>query len=434
MSRALPGRATRAAAGVTAGVARHHPMRGSFDPNRRNDLLAITYGLGAFAVLIAWLVYPHAVGNEAELATVLAVAVALSILLHVLRDRLPVWGGDAAILGSLVLIDLGLFGTKLHVYPMLLGPFYVWVGFVSPLWFSRRRAVLYCLLAVLASSIVVAVSDTAAALAGWVITMATLLVAFLITDFLTAALVRRERLAVVGEMASVVGHDLRNPLGAVSNTLFLLRHGLGDAVNEEQARQFSTAEREIAKATAILEHLGDFVRPAHPDARPVSVRDLVTEVTEVSPARDGVELVTDIEDITVMVDRGHLAQVLTNLVTNAYDSLDGHGRLRVAARMKGEVAILTVQDDGPGMEKSVAERVFEPFFTTKSRGTGLGLAIVRRLVESNGGSVSLETAPGEGATFVIELPIASGPLGGQEVLSEEATRADGQATRHTLLQ
>src|SRR6202035_4808697 len=121
--------------------------------------------------------------------------------------------GDLAVVGSLVLIDLGLFFTKLHVHPGLLSPFFVWVGFASPLWFPRRRAIFYAFLAGVASGIVVIVASSAEAAAGWVITMATLVVAFCITSFLTDALVKRERLGVVGEMASVVGHDLRNALG-----------------------------------------------------------------------------------------------------------------------------------------------------------------------------------------------------------------------------
>ena len=117
--------------------------------------------------------------------------------------------------------------------------------------------------------------------------MATLVVAFCITSFLTDALVRRERLAVVGEMASVVGHDLRNPLGAVSNALFLLQHGLGDDVTVDQERHFQMAGREIAKAAAIIDHLSSYVRPGEPIIAPMELGERVAEVPRVTPPLSG---------------------------------------------------------------------------------------------------------------------------------------------------
>ena len=167
--------------------------------------------------------------------------------------------------------------------PRTVEPFYIWVGFASPLWFPRRRAVLYALLAVVASGVVILVAHPAQAVAGWLITMATLVVAFCITSFLTDALVKREKLAVVGEMASAIGHELRNPLGAVMNAVFLLRLGLQDGISHEQELQLQVAEREISKADAILNELGAYVRPGRPVVSFVHLEALVAEVLEVAP-------------------------------------------------------------------------------------------------------------------------------------------------------
>lgn len=375
-------------------------------------LLALTYSLGGLAVLVAWLVDPNDISNRPGMAIVLGVAFAAAAVIYARRNHLPRYSGDVAVVGSLVLIDAGLFFTKLHVHPGLLSPFFVWVGFASPLWFPRRRAILYAFLALVASGIVAMVSGSAEAAAGWVIAMTTLIVAFCITSFLTDALVKRERLAVVGEMASVVGHELRNPLGVVSNTLYLLHHSLGQNVVADQEKQFEMAEREIAKASAIIHHLREYVRPEEPliappqlpVIAPVDLRAVVAEVLEVAPVSEGIKVTQDVAPITLLADRGQLAQVLTNLITNACDAMGERGSLRIVASAKGRAVVVEVEDDGPGIEKSSADRIFEPFYTTKLHGTGLGLAIVRRLVEAHGGSVRVESDPSRGTRFLVRLP------------------------------
>jgi len=258
--------------------------------------------------------------------------------------------------------------------------------------------------------------------------MATLVVAFCTTSFLTDALVKRERLAVVGEMASVVGHDLRNPLSAVSNALFLLRYSLEDQVTEDQERCFQLAWREIDKAAAIVEHLSAYVRPGEPVIAPVDLRALVAEVLEVAPPHPGVEVTVDVAPVTLLADRGQLAQVLTNLVSNAYDAMGERGALRVVATIDGDAVLIEIEDDGLGIERSMAERVFEPFYTTKYRGTGLGLAIVRRLVEGHRGSVDVDLEAREGTRFSVRLPHSEIPAPGdtrQQGSGVLGSQADG---------
>ena len=410
-----------------------HLGKPAFDPHGRGELLALTYALGGLAVAIAWLADPRDVGNRVGLGTLLALVFVASALLYALRSHLPRYTGDVAIVGSLVLIDLALFFTRLHVHPGLLSPFFVWVGFVSPLWFPRVKALFYAGLAVVASGVVVVSVPSAQAVAGWVITMATLVVAFYITSLLTDALVERERLAVVGEMASVVGHDLRNPLSAVSNALFLLRHSLEDHVTEDQERYFQLAWREIDKAAGIVEHLSAYVRPGEPVIAPVDLRALVAEVLEVAPLPPDVEVTVDVAPVTLLADRGQLAQVLTNLVSNAYDAIGERGALRVVATIDGDAVLIEVEDDGLGIDRSMAERVFEPFFTTKYRGTGLGLAIVRRLVEGHGGSVAVDLEAPIGTRFSVRLPHSLVPAPGdtrQQASEVLRSLADGPSPAH----
>ena len=374
-----------------------------FDVRGRGELLALTYSLGGVAVLIAWIIDPRDVSNRSGMAALLSFVLVAAATIYMFRRHLPRYAGDLAIVGSLVLIDFGLFFTRLHSHPGLLSPFFVWVGFASPLWFSRRRATLYVVLAGIASGVVVLVAGTSEAAAGWVITMATVIVAFVITSFLTDVIVKRERLAVVGEMASVVGHDLRNPLAAVLNSLYLLRVSLKEDLTEQQGRHIQVAEREIAKAASIVEHITEYVRPRKPVLAPFELGELIEEILEVTPTRAAVTVLVDVPLISLIGDRVQVGQVLTNLVTNALDAVGERGCVRIAASVESRRVVLSVEDDGPGIRPSLKDRIFEPFYTTKHQGTGLGLAIVRRLVEANGGSITLDHDASQGTRFLVTL-------------------------------
>ena len=163
------------------------------------------------------------------------------------------------------------------------------------------------------------------------------------------------------------------------------------------SNDFSTWRNERSpKASDITSDLSSYVRPGTPVITAVDLGALIEEVLEVAPARKSIDVRVEVGPITLLADKGQLAQVLTNLVTNAYDAMGDQGSLDIIASVEGRRAVIKVEDDGPGIDPSLAERIFEPFYTTKHQGTGLGLANVRRLVEANGGSVHLTEALCEG--------------------------------------
>jgi signal transduction histidine kinase len=223
------------------------------------------------------------------------------------------------------------------------------------------------------------------------------------------ALVRSERLSALGEMASVVGHELRNPLAAVTNALYLLRQRLGEPVDPGYEKHLDMAERETTKAATLAQDLTAFVRPRQPNKENVDVAALVGEVVDATPPPPSVTIDFEVEPMTVVADKHQLAEVLTNLVTNAYQAISGYGWVRIVARDREDGFELSVEDSGPGIDGALSSRVFEPFFTTKPDGTGLGLAIVQRLVESHGGEVSVANQPAGGARFVVRLPATPAP-------------------------
>jgi signal transduction histidine kinase len=223
-------------------------------------------------------------------------------------------------------------------------------------------------------------------------------------------LVLQERLAAIGEVAAAVGHELRNPLGVLTNSLYLIRATAPNADQPPTSRHLDTAEREISAAAAIVDSLLEFAREREPAALPVDLADLVEESLSVAPPPPEVGVVQmGLHEIPrVLADRQQLRQVLLNLLTNAYEAMDGAGVLTIEASTNGAAQVdIRVTDTGPGMDAETASRIFEPFFTRKAKGIGLGLPVTRRIVEKHGGSIAAESVPGHGATFVVTLPAAA---------------------------
>lgn len=218
------------------------------------------------------------------------------------------------------------------------------------------------------------------------------------------ALVRSERLTAVGEMASVIGHELRNPLAAVTNSLFIVRNDLGEDVSPMTDKYLSLAERETSKAATLADDLTAFVRPREMKTSEMQLSDLFSEVLAATPPPDNVEVVVDVAVIDLVGDRNQLAEVLTNLITNAYQAMPDGGTLRlVGSSDEGNVTIV-VEDSGQGVEQTTMDHVFEPFFTTKASGTGLGLAIVQRLVQAHHGEITITNVAGGGVRATVVLP------------------------------
>ena len=216
-------------------------------------------------------------------------------------------------------------------------------------------------------------------------------------------LLRNERLAALGELATVVGHELRNPLGAAINDLYLHRISLAERVGEDDMVHVGRAETQIHRAARLSEDLTAYMREREPVLTDVDVAALVEELTASSPPPDGVRVETDAA-VRLTADANLITQVLTNLLTNAYQAMDAAGRVRVSTAADGDAALLAVEDDGPGFGAGVTERALDPFFTTKTEGTGLGLAIVQRLVQLHGGSVSIGNVPSGGARVSVRIP------------------------------
>ena len=219
-------------------------------------------------------------------------------------------------------------------------------------------------------------------------------------------LVRREKLAVLGQMAGSVSHELRNPLGAISNAVYYLKMVLPDA-DETVKEHLEMIAEEVRGSDRIISDLLDFSRTRTPDREQIAVSELVAEVLEKRPPPEEVKVTTQIaSDLPpVYVDRHQIGQVLGNLVTNAYQAMKEGGALTISAQVEKDRVTLSITDTGCGISKENMAKLFEPLYTTKAKGLGLGLTVVKTLVEANGGSIEVESGVGEGSAFTVWLPL-----------------------------
>lgn len=223
-----------------------------------------------------------------------------------------------------------------------------------------------------------------------------------------ASLTEAERLAGLGQVAAIMAHEIRNPLGAIANCVGVLKK-----VDPSDGRWHTAVEiigREVDRLGQLVADILTRARRPVPPTAPVRLGDLIAEtLAGLSPTLIGRTTVvrTGLGSApSVVGDRVHLQQMIWNLVVNALDALAGAGRLAISLTALGERVRLTVEDDGAGIPDELRDRIFEPFFSTKEHGTGLGLAVVKRVVDEHGGTIWVEKAEPRGTSFIVELPTA----------------------------
>ena len=226
-------------------------------------------------------------------------------------------------------------------------------------------------------------------------------------------LVRQEKLAVLGQLAGGVGHELRNPLAVIVNAVYFLKL-VQPGADEKIKDYLGMIERETRTAEMIIADLLDFARVQAAEREAVSVSEIVQRVLARYPAPASVTVSLDFPPDLPMVfaDPRQMEQALGNLTVNACQAMPKGGELVISVQCsvisENTFVAISVRDSGVGIPPENMKKLFEPLFTTKAKGIGLGLAVSQKLAEANGGRIEVQSEPGVGSTFTLWLPVQGG--------------------------
>ena len=224
-----------------------------------------------------------------------------------------------------------------------------------------------------------------------------------------AQVLHQEKMAAFGLLAAGIAHEVGNPLTSISTIVQMIERGNLDGHTRDR---LGLVNAQLTRIQHTLRELVSFSRPASDSRGRVSLREVVGEALGIAKYYKGVktrEVRAVIPEDLPPLDgvRDQLVQVFFNLILNAVDATKKGGRIAIEAAAEGGCVVVRVSDDGQGIDPAHKDRLFRPYFTTKRHGTGLGLFVTRKLVQAHGGSVDVESAPGEGATFRIVFPVVA---------------------------
>ncbi len=219
-------------------------------------------------------------------------------------------------------------------------------------------------------------------------------------------LLKAERLSAIGELAGMVGHDLRNPLSGIKNASYFLRKKQAGSMDDKSLEILSIIDKSVEHADSIVADLLDYSREMHLELEEFSSKTLINYVLLMVRIPGQVGIVQDIQsDQTIWVDSNKIQRVFVNLIKNAVEAMPNGGVLEISSCQNGEKIDFIFADTGTGMSEEVIGRIFTPLFTTKAQGMGFGLAICKRIIEAHGGKISVESTLNKGTTFTLSLPI-----------------------------
>lgn len=218
---------------------------------------------------------------------------------------------------------------------------------------------------------------------------------------------KSERFAVIGQTAGMVGHDIRNPLQAITNDLFLVQDELKrnpSCKNEDIAGSINSINENIGYINKIVSDLQDYTGKLTLNITTVKIKSTFLSLLDNIPKTIKTHVVVE-QDFSLKTDATYLKRILSNLIMNAIQAMPNGGELTLEAKTSGNKVVINVMDTGIGIPSEVRSDLFTPLFTTKAKGQGLGLAVVKRLVVALNGRITFESKEGKGTRFIIELPI-----------------------------
>jgi PAS domain S-box-containing protein len=219
-------------------------------------------------------------------------------------------------------------------------------------------------------------------------------------------LVKSERLAAIGQVAAMVGHDLRNPLTGISGAAYYLKMKLDPKAEKKMTQMLEIIEKDVQYSNKIISDLMDYSREIKLELTETTPKSIIAESLSLIQIPEKVQLAdSTLNEPKIKIDIDKMKRVFANFIKNAVEAMPQGGKLTISSRASSNNAEFMLIDSGVGMAKEVSEKIWTPFFTTKAKGMGLGLAICRRIIEAHQGKISVESIVGEGTTFTITIPI-----------------------------
>ncbi len=230
-------------------------------------------------------------------------------------------------------------------------------------------------------------------------------------------LLKSERLAAMGEVAAMVGHDLRNPLTGIAGATYFLKMKLNSRGDIKRKREMlDLIEKDIEYSNKIVNDLLDYSREIHLDLTETTPRVIVRDTLSMVKVPDGITVLNKVQRIPKLsVDCEKLKRVFLNIMKNAFDAMPKGGQLMIKSKIVGDCTEFVFADTGLGMTQHTLDEIFAPLFTTKAKGMGFGLAICKRIVEAHCGRISVESEPAKGTMFTVTVPIEQKIEGGEKV-------------------
>lgn len=229
-------------------------------------------------------------------------------------------------------------------------------------------------------------------------------------------LIKNERLAAIGQVAAMVGHDLRNPLTGIAGATYYLKKKLNAKTDKTIKEMLTLIEENIEYSNKIISDLLGYSREIKLELKETSPKSILENALSFVEIPKGISILKIIEDKPkIIVDVEKLKRVFINIIKNAIDAMPKGGTLTIKSSEKTGKLEITFTDTGIGMPKDVLENIWTPFFTTKARGLGLGLPICKRIIEAHGGNISAESTVGKGTTFSITIPLIPKLEGGEKI-------------------
>jgi len=229
-------------------------------------------------------------------------------------------------------------------------------------------------------------------------------------------LLKSERLAAIGEVAAMVGHDLRSPLTGIAGATYYLKTKFGPKMDKKTKEMLELIEKDIEHSNNIISSLLDYSREIRLELAETTPKSIIKDALTLVKAPKNIRILDLTEnEPKIKIDLQKMKRVFVNIIKNTVDAMPEGGKLTITSKESNGNLEIAFTDTGTGIPKDIVEKIWTPLFTTKAKGMGLGLSICKRIVEAHRGSISVESTVGKDTTFTVTFPIKPKIEGGEKI-------------------